>query len=608
MLDIHAHDGAARFATLKLASGKTVALPGTLHTRDVIGAAAVIADARPAHAPVWIFDRGSIFRPRDGPADADLVIQCDVPYSPASGDELDAAGDAENVARHGAGEAFVAVATDGDVPASASVVVMGSAATLVENPYRFATHVTRVRDRSGFHRALYAPACALPENLSLLLYVGVDLVDDVATRLAAVRGKYLTPEGAVPRESLIDLPCACDACRAAVATPTEVDLEVHNAHALSLELARCRVAMREGRLRELVEMRVRARPHLAASLRRLDNECYEFTEARAPVLRTGQLFATSKESLARVEVERFRRRIVHRYAKPASTRVALILPCSARKPYSESRTHRRLDYTLTGIGNRASVHELIMTSPLGLVPRELERVYPAAHYDLAVTGDWDADETQMIRTLIEAYARKNAYDHVIIHLDPVEAAIVSPALEAAGITFEVTGGDDPLAGKNLETLRMRVSAAAGGSEKVGWRERNLDDMRALASWQFGADAARALTRDADARGRPPLIKIFSADHKQLAMLVPDRGLLALTLDGGARVFEAGTGRVEIENFRPKGTVFAVGVIGADDDVRPEDEVVLHHKGVLKAVGRALMNGREMTEAKHGGAVAVRHYE
>ena len=40
---------------------------------------------------------------------------------------------------------------------------------------------------------------------------------------------------------------------------------------------------------------------------------------------------------------------------------------------------------------------MIITSPLGLVPRELELIFPAQQYDIPVTGHWFEDELAMIK-------------------------------------------------------------------------------------------------------------------------------------------------------------------------------------------------------------------
>src|SRR5439155_781011 len=83
-----------------------------------------------------------------------------------------------------------------------------------------------------------------------------------------------------------------------------------------------------------------ATPSNVAVVRHLDLRSYDLVEPYTPV--AGQeMLAYASESLHRPEVVRFRRRIRERYAKPPSARVLLLLPCSARKPYSASRSHRR---------------------------------------------------------------------------------------------------------------------------------------------------------------------------------------------------------------------------------------------------------------------------
>jgi len=84
------------------------------------------------------------------------------------------------------------------------------------------------------------------------------------------------------------------------------------------------------------------------------------------------------------------------------------------------------------------------------------------------------------------------------------------------------------------------------------------------------------------------------------------GKLSLTLDGGRLLSAANVHWVEIEDFHPEGSVFAVGVTGADERIRVGDEVVVRHAGDVRAVGVAAMNPREMVDLKRGEAVPVRH--
>ena len=57
---------------------------------------------------------------------------------------------------------------------------------------------------------------------------------------------------------------------------------------------------------------------------------------------------------------------------------------------------------------------MIVTSPLGLVPRDLEEVWPAGHYDIPVTGDWSIDELERVTSMIDALLENNDYRVITI--------------------------------------------------------------------------------------------------------------------------------------------------------------------------------------------------
>jgi archaeosine synthase len=56
---------------------------------------------------------------------------------------------------------------------------------------------------------------------------------------------------------------------------------------------------------------------------------------------------------------------------PPKAKVLLIYPCSAEKPYHESRSYKRLFKTLSKLGERrGEVHVVTISEPFGLVPEE----------------------------------------------------------------------------------------------------------------------------------------------------------------------------------------------------------------------------------------------
>ena len=86
-------------------------------------------------------------------------------------------------------------------------------------------------------------------------------------------------------------------------------------------------------------------------------------------------------------------RVRDEYLPPLHQReVLVLLPCSAKKPYRLSQSHYRFRRAIKDL----RIHEVMVTAPLGLVPRELEDLWPAANYDIPVTGNWDSDELLVI--------------------------------------------------------------------------------------------------------------------------------------------------------------------------------------------------------------------
>ena len=57
--------------------------------------------------------------------------------------------------------------------------------------------------------------------------------------------------------------------------------------------------------------------------------------------------------------------------------------------------------------------ELIITSPFGICPRELEETFPIQSYDVAVTGNWSQDEIDESGKILKEYVKgKTVVAHV----------------------------------------------------------------------------------------------------------------------------------------------------------------------------------------------------
>jgi archaeosine synthase len=477
-----------------------------------------------------------------------------------------------------------------ELPDDADLYVLGSAGSL-KNPRDLVNAAISVRSRTSADTALYAPALATPANLAFLIYLGVDLVDSIRVVMDAYYGRYHTRDGVFPFEELTELPCRCEHCRSlAKGMDTEV-LARHNLLKLEEELLVVRQMIRSETIREYVEKQVRVTPELTSALRLLDGE-HRYLEARTPQHRRSIFYANTAESLQRVEVTRYAERVLNRYRAPKSD-VLLLLPCSARKPYSTSRSHR---FFAEAVGShRRYLHELILTSPLALVPRELEEVYPAASYDVPVTGHWDREERAWLLGCLEAYLKRNKYSRIVAHLEgELEEAVKSLGLDAV-----FTGGgtrDDDLA---------KLSEAVGDAcrDAVRLADPRIQRYRAVTDYYFGEGSGDALLEGkVMVRGR----EIQDEKKRPLAMISPS-GMVALSLEGARRLEPRGSYIVTIGDFLPKGSLLAPGVVDADEQIRPGDQVIIKGEKAF-GVGRAKMSGWEMVESRRGVAVELRHVE
>ncbi|WP_136688199.1 archaeosine synthase subunit alpha [Halorhabdus amylolytica] len=474
--------------------------------------------------------------------------------------------------------------------------VLSGGSGLVGHSEAFVDAIVATRESIPPDAGLYLPGVATPGNVATLAYAGVDLFDTDRAVVRGTQGWYLTPDGEFRLDALDELPCACEVCRQGIDEFDREDCLEHNVATLEAELAAVRNRIREGRLRDYLEGQARHEQWLTATFRRLDDQ-YAYLEQRTPLVRKAEITAASAETLDRVEIQRFAERVTERYRCRFDAPLVLV-PCSATKPYSDSQSHGQFQDAIHFRGHVAS-----MTSPIGVVPQELELTYPAQHYDSVVTGRWSETEIEFVVDVLEAYLESNEYPRVIAHVPEDYRAITERVEERLDREFEYTVEAHPTTDESLANL----SEALAGKPKYRKRERQHNVIRAIADYQFGAGAGEAIFGDLQVESHYPKLRANDADGEQLAAMVPEYGVLSLTLAGARRWIESDvpTKRVEIGGFVPHGSVLAPGILDADESIRVGDEVVFEGPDAF-AVGRANMSGPEMARSSRGIASEVRH--
>lgn len=478
------------------------------------------------------------------------------------------------------------VSGDEIVPDDSEVVVVPNAFDVKGDFRSMVDQVMKARKAAGFGRVLVMLGIAEPANLALLSYMGVDVVDDSFCRAAGINGVSLIPEGNVASDE---------------------DCSEDNVSELDREAAKVARFIGAGRLRELVDQRSFSSADEVAALRIFDAEGYGYQEECCST--TGCRFSCNTvQALRRPDIARYQKVLSERYVVPSHKKVLLLLPCSAKKPYHTSKTHKLFASAIHTASHDTLVHEVIVTSPLGIVPRELDAMYPANSYDIPVTGEWKCEEKATIRRMLKELLEKGHYEKVVCHLGE-DAELVEGLCD--GMVETVVG--DPISPKSLENLDKALRDATKGMEPVDYLVDRREAIRSVLSFQFGKDVADAIMdENTYGIGKFPYWKVFREDPEnrqkktQLCMMSPERGMFSLTMDGAEIIAGMGRNIVEMQDFELKGSLFAIGVDKADHGLRIGDEAIVVCGGKVRGVGVAAMCGAEMEQMKRGIAVKMRH--
>jgi archaeosine synthase len=339
-------------------------------------------------------------------------------------------------------------------------------------------------------------------------------------------------------------------------------------------------------------MKCKASPELTVMLRIADDQLKayinaKYQKARFQRFRRSTAYFNTIESFSKPEVTYFFQRSAEVYSPKSKT--VLLLPCSARKPYLTSKTHRTIRNAVGRLIR--GVNEIIISSPL-VVPRELELVYPAINYDTPVTGYWSEEEINFVAERLASILIKGEFETIIAHVEGGYSKAVEKALSIAGMDCIFTAEGNVLSSESLSRLRLELEKADKGAFDL-----YEEIFRHACLYQFGMEVGGR------PRGRYPELELFD-QRLRVARIDARYGCLEPDFMLAEKLLELDRYAVKIDDFDPKGTIFAPAVLEADSRIKPGDYVVFYNSTMI-GVGRALMFGDEMVEATKGYAVEVR---
>ncbi|HLH85886.1 MAG TPA: DUF5591 domain-containing protein [Thermoplasmataceae archaeon] len=462
---------------------------------------------------------------------------------------------------------------NGDLVIGDEIIVIRNALVLAQRPKRLLSVISKIREKFGFSRLIYLPGISDPYLLPVLVYAGVSIFDLTYAILEGRTGLRYGPLGKIR---------------------TENDASAENVTFVNRILSDLCESISNGTLRDLVE-KVTISSKSVEFIRLLDFVYHDLQEESFP-RRTPSILANSLQSLSRPDITRYRDYVSKTYIRPGTAEILLLLPCSARKPYSTSRTHRRL---ISALGNlRKYLHEVIVTSPVGLVPRDLERAYPPAFYDIPVIGQWYDEEKTMIIRMIKSYLSRNRYSNIVAFV-PEDLEFIVPALPEGSVYLTWEKGSE----EEFQDLKETISGIAADQHRPK-RDYLREEITSVCTYSYGQWIEPYISK----------CKIFSRydryimlENGQSAIVYdPETGRATIGRGSAEWFLKKGKFLVEIDDFRPTSNIYPVGIVSVTEDVRPGDDVVVHCKGELRGVGTAKMPRSAMLTLKKGVAVKMRN--
>jgi len=303
---------------------------------------------------------------------------------------------------------------------------LGSPTPVMEQ-YHFDTLVDMIMTAKmnlPLERPLHLFGAGHPFMFALAIALGCDFFDSAAYAIYAREDRYMTEQRTIKLKELKYFPCSCPACiknnpqnvKALTKTERQKMLALHNLYVSFSELKRVKQAIIEGRLWEHLELRAHGHPALLQALKNLKKHS-ESLEKYSPATKKSGLFFFSSLGLTRPEVIRHRRKISERYSPPKEAKILVLLPQTPMRPFHKSREHQRmLKENEQKLGNKLNkIHVCTYAAPFGVIPTELDQIYPLSQYEIATP--YDIETINYVAEQVGNYITTMDYEQVILLQD-----------------------------------------------------------------------------------------------------------------------------------------------------------------------------------------------
>ncbi|MFW9821333.1 MAG: DUF5591 domain-containing protein [Candidatus Thorarchaeota archaeon] len=496
---------------------------------------------------------------------------------------------------------------------------------------KIAQTILKIKTLVDNNMVIMASGRIVPKYFPILVYLGVDLVDGSYLLYLSADNLYDTIEYLLPIHKLKYLPCSCIACKGNLKDLINIKdsderldlLCIHNLIVAYNYMMKIKQYLRYEDYRGFVEKSSLDDTNLISLLKILDKDHFDILRFETPITqKVRKIKCFGPSSYNRPDFREFRQRITENFTPEPWTTVIIILPCSAKKPYSMSKSHKLFRGVISKFQEFTNFQEIILTSPLGAIPRQLENVYPVSSYDISVTGEWDDMERNITSEMLyQILIKYNENIPVICHLEKEYLEVAQKANSTLPHKFYFTDIKGKITSKeslqalssilkqHINDYNPEKKLEAGTFIRDTWSRK----FTKILDYQFGPESGVNIIRNElnpiKNNSKTKILLIDTKTNEKLGVYDASLGQIILTILGMERMikssFSANLNAIIFDGKELRGnTLFRQGIIEFSSELIPSNYAVIINKEKNEIIGAGkLIVGSNFIRNSKTGRVA-----
>ncbi|MFX0026225.1 MAG: DUF5591 domain-containing protein [Candidatus Hermodarchaeota archaeon] len=490
--------------------------------------------------------------------------------------------------------------------------------------------IINIKQNFDNNLVLMASGRIIPKFFPILIYLGIDLIDTSYLLYLTSENFYDTIEFLLPIYKVKYFPCSCVACQTKLKNFQSVKysdeifeyLSLHNLITAKTYMNKIKQYLRTEDFRAFVEKSSFDDVLIVSILKVLDRQYFDLIKYETPIADSySAIKCFGPSSYFRPDFHQFRERLIKYFSPEPWTKLVVIFPCSARKPYSASKSHKKFHSVLRKFPDFPDFQEIILTSPLGAIPRQLENIYPVNSYDISVTGFWDNEEINLAsQMLVDLLKKYNTKIPIICHVsDKGYKDIVLKAQKKLPNQFYFTEVYKNLTtSDSLESLENIIKNLKDNFKMNDKRPKSKYYLKSwvrklvkIADYQFGSNIGMKIfskgirVKKSNVSTNLDIIDIES--KKSLGKFLVKTGQIELSLNG-AEILSAIDKEFNILVFNGDkingNTLFRPGIVEFSQNLIPNNYVIILDKNKKNVIGLAkLIVGSNYIKNSENGRIA-----